>query len=38
MLQPEHKQGELYKQALSLAQEIYRVTEGFPDSERAVLV
>lgn len=38
MLQLAHKEGELYQQAISLAKEVYRITEGFPDGERAVLV
>jgi four helix bundle protein len=38
MLPLGHRQSELYGQALLLAKEIYRITEGFPDGERAVLV
>jgi four helix bundle protein len=38
MLPLGHKQSDVYRQAVLLAKEIYRITEGFPDSERAVLV
>lgn len=38
MLSLEHKQQELYQQAVQLAKEVYRLTERFPDGERAVLV
>ena len=38
MLPLGHKQSDVYRLAVLLAKEIYRVTEGFPDGERAVLV
>lgn len=38
MLPLGHKQRDVYRQALLLAKEIYRITERFPDGERAVLV
>ena len=38
MLPPGHPHSALYQQAIGLAKEMYRITDGFPDSERAVLV
>src|SRR5215217_4020073 len=37
MIQAAHKQWEAYRQAVLLAKEMYRLTERFPDTERAVL-
>ena len=38
MLHPGHKQSELYQKTVQLAKEVYRMTEVFPDGERAVMV
>jgi four helix bundle protein len=37
MIQAVHKRWELYQQALFLAKAVYRLTEAFPQTERAVL-
>lgn len=37
MLQSGHKHWDIYQQAVLLTKELYRITESFPDTERAVL-